>query len=88
MFWVIGWMLFGLIVGAIARLIYPGRQSMGTFKTMLLGIGGSLLGGFVGYLLAGGSLFAGAGWIGSLLGAVAIIAISQRRHRIERHPSA
>lgn len=88
MFWVIGWMLFGLIVGAIARLVYPGPQPMGMFKTMLLGIGGSLLGGFVGYLLAGGSLFQAAGWIGSFLGAVAIIAISQRRNRIERHPSA
>lgn len=87
MFWIIGWMFFGLIVGAIARAVYPGRQPMGWFKTMFLGIGGSLLGGFVGYLLAGGSMVQGAGWIGSLLGAVALIAISQRRHRIDQQPS-
>lgn len=80
MFWILGWMLFGLLVGAIARALYPGPQSMGLFKTMLLGIGGSLLGGFVGYMLAGGSMLQGAGWIGSLIGAVALIAISQRRN--------
>lgn len=78
-------MLFGLLVGAIARAVYPGPQPMGLFKTMLLGVGGSLLGGFAGYLLAGGSILQGAGWIGSLLGSVALIAINQRRapQRIE-----
>ena len=81
MFWIIGWILFGLIVGAIARAVYPGEQSMGMFKTMMLGIGGSLLGGFAGYLLAGGAILQGAGWIGSLLGAVALIALSQRKSR-------
>ncbi len=79
MFWIIGWIFFGLLVGLIARAVYPGRQSMGLFKTMLLGIGGSLLGGFVGYLVVGGSIIQAAGWIGSLLGAVALIALNQRR---------
>lgn len=81
MFWILGWMVFGLLIGAIARALYPGPQSMGLIKTMLLGIVGSLLGGFVGSLLVGGSLFQGAGWIGSILGAIAVIAISQRSSR-------
>ena len=78
MFWILGWIIFGLIVGAIARAVYPGPQPMGLFKTMLLGIAGSLLGGFVGYLLAGGAMLQGAGWIGSMLGAIALVAFSQR----------
>ncbi len=86
MFWIIGWMLFGLIVGAIARAAYPGPQPMGLFKTMLRGIAGSLLGGFVGYLIVGGSILQAAGWVGSILGAVALVALSQRKsHRVETH---
>lgn len=79
---IIGWMLFGLIVGAIARGLYPGRQSLGLFRTMLLGVAGSFIGGFVGYLLQGGSMFQASGWIGSILGALALIAItfSRRQH--------
>ncbi|MCO8124897.1 GlsB/YeaQ/YmgE family stress response membrane protein [Stieleria sp. TO1_6] len=79
MFWMIGWIVFGFLVGAIARGLYPGPQPMGVFKTMMLGIFGSLLGGFVGYLVSGGSMLQGAGWIGSLIGAAVLIAIKQRR---------
>ncbi|NND96110.1 MAG: GlsB/YeaQ/YmgE family stress response membrane protein [Pirellulaceae bacterium] len=81
---IIGWMLFGLIVGAIARALYPGRQSMGLLRTMLLGIVGSFIGGFAGYLLFGGDMLQASGWIGSILGAVVLIAIvySTRRERI------
>ncbi|WP_153557136.1 GlsB/YeaQ/YmgE family stress response membrane protein [Roseimaritima sediminicola] len=87
MFWLLGWIVFGFLIGLIARGLYPGRQSMGLVATTLLGIAGSLLGGFVGYLIApNGSMLQGAGWIGSLLGAVALIAIAQRtgRRRIEQ----
>ena len=86
MFWIIGWIIFGLLVGLIARGLYPGPQPMGCFSTMLLGIGGSLLAGLVGYLLAGRPMLQGAGWIASLLGAIALIAIMQRRgtRRIEQ----
>jgi len=80
MFWLIGWIIFGSLVGLIARALYPGQQSMGLLKTMLLGIGGSLIGGFIGYLIGGGSMLQGAGWIGSLLGAIGLIAINQRKN--------
>ncbi|MGB7327309.1 MAG: GlsB/YeaQ/YmgE family stress response membrane protein [Rubripirellula sp.] len=80
---VIGWIFFGLLIGAIARAIYPGRQDMGLIRTTLLGVGGSFVGGFVGFLLFGGSPVHAAGWIGSIVGAVAILAIGTRRDRIE-----
>ena len=48
MFGVIGWIIFGLIVGALAKLLMPGRDPGGFIVTMLLGIAGALLGGFVG----------------------------------------
>ena len=47
MIWLIKFALFGLVAGAIARFIHPGRDPMNWFWTMLLGIGGSLLGGLV-----------------------------------------
>ena len=84
---IIGWMLFGLFVGAIARAFYPGPQPMGLFKTMLLGIGGSFLGGLAGYLLHGGSMVQATGWIGSLLGAIGLLAITRNQHeRIKALP--
>ena len=45
---VIGWILFGLIVGALAKLVMPGRDPGGIIVTMLIGIAGSMLGGFIG----------------------------------------
>lgn len=79
---IIGWMLFGLVVGAIARFIYPGRQDVGLLRTMLLGVAGSFVGGFLGYLLFGGSAFQASGWIGSILGSILVLAIASRQGRI------
>jgi len=76
---IIGWMLFGLIIGALARAIYPGPQPMGLFRTMLLGIAGSFIGGFIGYFIQGGAMIQASGWIGSLIGAIILIAIVYRR---------
>ena len=76
------WIVFGLVVGLIARAVFPGRQSMGLITTMLLGIAGSLLGGVIGNLLVGVDPMnadrfdlTGAGFIGSLLGSLAILEI-------------
>ncbi len=79
MFWIIGWILFGLLVGLIARAVVPGSQKMGCLGTMLLGVAGSFLGGAIGYLLQGGSLVQSSGWIGSVIGAIILLAISVRR---------
>jgi uncharacterized membrane protein YeaQ/YmgE (transglycosylase-associated protein family) len=44
----LGWVLVGLIVGALARLVVPGRQALGWLATILFGLGGSLIGGILG----------------------------------------
>ncbi len=71
----IGWVLFGLVAGAIARMLHPGRDSMGWMGTILLGVAGSLLGGGVAYLLRlGTSPYEPTGWIFSIIGAIVLLA--------------
>jgi uncharacterized membrane protein YeaQ/YmgE (transglycosylase-associated protein family) len=53
MFAIIGWIIFGLIAGLIAKAIMPGRDPGGIIITILLGIAGSLIGGFIGRALFG-----------------------------------
>ena len=67
--------VFGLVVGFIARALLPGRQSMGFLMTAVLGMVGSLVGGFVGNLLAGRPLFDlhAAGFLGSLLCSILLL---------------
>ena len=71
-------LVFGLVVGFIARAIMPGAQKMGMLATMLLGIVGSFIGGFIGALLTDSRVldFNTAGLIGSILGALAALAIA------------
>ncbi len=76
MFGILGWIVFGLVVGVIAKLLMPGRDPGGFIITILLGIAGSVLGGFVGRALGMyGPGTRGAGWIMSILGAVILLAI-------------
>jgi uncharacterized membrane protein YeaQ/YmgE (transglycosylase-associated protein family) len=72
---ILGWIVFGLIAGAIARLLVPGRQPMGLLMTMLLGIVGSLAGGLISWAFMGGpgQPFAPSGWIMSIIGAVLVL---------------
>ena len=69
--------LFGLIVGFLARAIMPGKQSMGFVATALLGIVGSFLGGSVANLLSHRPVLQlqSAGFIGSVIGALAVLAL-------------
>lgn len=65
------WLLVGLIAGALARLLVPGRDPMGWLGTLVLGLVGSLIGGFLGNLIFGGELdISAAGIVGSVIGAV------------------
>ena len=73
MFGVIGWIVFGLIVGAIAKLVMPGRDPGGIIVTMLLGIAGALVGGFLGRALGWYGPNDSAGFLMSLLGAVVLL---------------
>jgi uncharacterized membrane protein YeaQ/YmgE (transglycosylase-associated protein family) len=70
------WMLFiGLVVGALAKLIMPGKDPGGVFVTMLVGVAGALVAGFLGRLLGLYTAGQGAGFIMSLLGAVLLLAL-------------
>jgi uncharacterized membrane protein YeaQ/YmgE (transglycosylase-associated protein family) len=75
-FSLVSWVVFGLIVGAIARLIMPGKQLMNWPMTMLLGIVGSFLGGAISYGLfdSGTGYVQPAGWIMSIVGAFIALA--------------
>ncbi|MDN5764755.1 MAG: GlsB/YeaQ/YmgE family stress response membrane protein [Humibacillus sp.] len=72
----------GLIAGALARLIVPGKQDLSIPMTILLGIVGSFVGGFLGYLLFGKDSAEGllqpAGIIGSVIGAIIALLIWNR----------
>jgi len=70
----LGQALFGLVVGAIAKLIMPGQDPGGWIVTALLGLVGSMVGTFVGRALWGGPDYA-AGWITSILGTIVLLAI-------------
>ena len=75
MFGILGWIVFGVIVGLIAKLLMPGRDPGGFIITMLLGIVGAVVGGFVGRALGMYQPNEPAGLIMSIVGAVVVLAI-------------
>ena len=72
---ILGWILFGLIVGLVAKLLMPGHDPGGIVITIALGIVGAMLGGFLGRLLGFYQAGEGAGYIMATLGAVLILFI-------------
>ena len=68
----IAWLIIGLVAGALARLIVPGRDPMGVLGTLLLGLVGSLIGGFLGVALTHRTMsdFTASGLLGSVVGAI------------------
>lgn len=81
---ILSWVVFGFVVGLIARAVIPGPQKLGFITTTLVGVAGSFIGGMVGSMLSGRPLFElnSAGFIGSVLGAVALMLVlgMSRRH--------
>jgi uncharacterized membrane protein YeaQ/YmgE (transglycosylase-associated protein family) len=86
---VLSWLLFGLLAGAVARLIVPGRQAIGCLATLAVGILGALIGGLIGQVLFGHKIH--FGWdlrpfLLSVAGAVVLLlaldAIAGRRRRL------
>ena len=69
---IIGWLLFGLVIGAIAKFLMPGKDPGGWIVTILLGIAGSFVGGFLASTLLGRQEQT-AGWIGSIVGALVLL---------------
>jgi uncharacterized membrane protein YeaQ/YmgE (transglycosylase-associated protein family) len=72
---ILSWILFGLVVGIIAKLLMPGRDPGGFIVTILLGIAGALLGGFIGRAMGFYGANESAGWIISILGAIVLLAL-------------
>jgi uncharacterized membrane protein YeaQ/YmgE (transglycosylase-associated protein family) len=70
---ILSWILFGLVVGIIAKLLMPGRDPGGFIVTILLGIAGALLGGFVGRAMGFYGENQGAGWLMSIVGAIVLL---------------
>lgn len=75
---IISWLIFGLIVGAIAKLLYPGNGKMGCLSTTALGILGSVTGGLIAKVLWDPGPIEPRGWILSVVGAVIVLAITAR----------
>jgi uncharacterized membrane protein YeaQ/YmgE (transglycosylase-associated protein family) len=72
---ILGWILFGFVVGLIARAIMPGRDPLGLIGTTVLGIIGALVAGWVGQALGLYTTTDGAGFVAATLGAVVVLAI-------------
>ena len=83
---IIGWIVFGLIVGAVAKLAMPGRDPGGIIVTMLLGIVGALLGGFLGRALGLYGPTDAVGFLMSTLGAIVVLWLY--RMTVSRRPVA
>jgi uncharacterized membrane protein YeaQ/YmgE (transglycosylase-associated protein family) len=76
---IISLLIIGLIAGAVARLVVPGKQDISILATIVIGIVGSFVGGFLGYLLfhkdAGSGFLQPAGIIGSIIGAIIVLLV-------------
>jgi uncharacterized membrane protein YeaQ/YmgE (transglycosylase-associated protein family) len=72
---IIGWIVIGGLAGAIAKLLMPGRDPGGCIITILLGIAGALVAGWIGHAVGWYDTGEGAGFIAAILGAFIILAI-------------
>ncbi len=81
---IIGWIVIGLIVGGIARFLVPGRDPMGCIMTILLGIAGAILGGYISRFLFANHVttgYARPGFLVSLVGAILLVLLSRAFRR-------
>src|SRR5581483_9356260 len=87
---ILGWILAGLVIGALAKLLHPGKDPGGILVTIALGSGGALLGGLIGRAVGGYGPDENAGFIVSVIGAIVILAIYtaavKRRGRLGYSP--
>ncbi|HEY5864102.1 MAG TPA: GlsB/YeaQ/YmgE family stress response membrane protein [Candidatus Tectomicrobia bacterium] len=75
MFSLLGWIIFGLIVGALAKLVMPGRDPGGIIVTIVLGIVGALLGGWLGRAMGWYGPNEAAGFVMALIGALLLLGL-------------
>jgi uncharacterized membrane protein YeaQ/YmgE (transglycosylase-associated protein family) len=72
---ILSWIVFGLVVGIVAKLVTPGKDPGGFIVTVLLGVAGALLGGFVGRAMGFYGPSETAGWLMSIGGAILLLVI-------------
>jgi uncharacterized membrane protein YeaQ/YmgE (transglycosylase-associated protein family) len=72
---ILSWIVFGLVIGFIAKLLMPGKDPGGFIVTILLGIAGALVGGFIGRAMGFYETNQSAGWLMSILGAIILLAL-------------
>jgi len=78
---ILGWIIFGLIVGALAKFVMPGKDPGGWIITTLLGIIGAVVGGFLGRMLGLYKEGEPAGFVGAFLGAVLVLWIYRKTRK-------
>ena len=85
---IVGLLVVGLVAGFIARAVVPGRQSMSVLQTILLGVVGSFVGGFLGWIFfgRGDGFIQPSSWIGSVIGAgIVLLVYLQIKRRSHDH---
>ncbi|MGH8930258.1 MAG: GlsB/YeaQ/YmgE family stress response membrane protein [Egibacteraceae bacterium] len=82
----IGFIVAGLIIGLLARLLLPGRQNLNLLWTLLLGLIGSVIGGTLANLIGTGSIFElnAVGFIAAVIVSIALLALGQRQGWLSR----
>jgi uncharacterized membrane protein YeaQ/YmgE (transglycosylase-associated protein family) len=87
---ILGWILFGFVVGLIARAIMPGKDPLGMIGTTVLGIVGALAAGWIGHALGFYASTDEAGFVAATLGALVVLSVYYMivgRRRVTRLPS-
>lgn len=70
----IGFIVFGLVVGALARLVKPGRQQLSVVATLLIGLAGSVIGGLIANMLGTGDMFE-LNFLGSIVAIISAVVL-------------
>jgi len=83
MFWLFGWLIYGLIVGLIAKAIHPGEDPIGFLPTLGIGIAGSYIGGLINWVLGRGGVFEPSGIFLGIIGGV-IFCFAYRKYRLSK----
>ena len=83
---ILWWCLFGLLVGAVARLLVPGRDPMGCLGTILVGVAGAFVGGLLASLLFGWprETFATHSFLGAVIGGIIVVLLVRQFRRPRR----
>lgn len=83
MLWLLGWLIYGMIVGFISKFLHPGEDPVGFFPTLGIGIAGSFVGGGIQWMMNMGGPFAPAGLLWGVVGGV-IFCWIYRKYRLNR----